>query len=81
MSRLQHRRAPTRVVIVENHQLVSDSLSALLDDQQDMMVVLGGGAAETGWAVTNAAVTVVAATRIAPQRGLSPSFTLVIVET
>ena len=46
MSRLQHRRAPTRVVIVENHQLVSDSLSALLDDQKDMMVVAQVGSVQ-----------------------------------
>ncbi|HEY0829933.1 MAG TPA: response regulator transcription factor [Candidatus Dormibacteraeota bacterium] len=30
---------PTRVVIVENHQLVSESLALLLDGQQDMEVV------------------------------------------
>src|SRR2546429_7105726 len=32
-------RGPTRVVIVENHQLVSESLSLLLDGQKDMEVV------------------------------------------
>lgn len=33
------RRGPIRVIIVENHQLVSESLSLLLDGQQDMEVV------------------------------------------
>lgn len=31
--------APIRVVIVENHQLVSESLGLLLDSQEDMEVV------------------------------------------
>src|SRR2546429_6861229 len=50
MSQLKVRRLPpvtrvavngqaTRVVIVENHQLVSESLSLLLDGQKDMEVV------------------------------------------
>jgi NarL family two-component system response regulator LiaR len=32
-------RLPIRVIIVENHQLVSESLGLLLDGQQDMVVV------------------------------------------
>jgi len=38
-SLLEDDRAPIRVVIVENHQLVSESLGLLLDGQKDMEVV------------------------------------------
>jgi DNA-binding NarL/FixJ family response regulator len=38
-SLLDEARAPIRVVIVENHQLVSESLGLLLDGQKDMEVV------------------------------------------
>ena len=37
--RTVERGQPTRVIIVENHQLVSESLGMLLDAQQDMVVV------------------------------------------
>jgi DNA-binding NarL/FixJ family response regulator len=37
--RLIDDASPTRVIIVENHQLVSESLGLLLDAQEDMQVV------------------------------------------
>src|SRR5438128_11821659 len=37
--RVQRNGEPIRVVIVENHQLVSESLGLLLDEQRDMSVV------------------------------------------
>jgi DNA-binding NarL/FixJ family response regulator len=36
---MSHNGGPIRVVIVENHQLVSESLSLLLDGEKDMEVV------------------------------------------
>jgi DNA-binding NarL/FixJ family response regulator len=36
---MSHNGGPIRVVIVENHQLVSDSLGLLLDGEEDMEVV------------------------------------------
>src|SRR4029077_15039550 len=35
----ENEGAPIRIVIVENHQLVSESLGLLLDGQEDMEVV------------------------------------------
>jgi DNA-binding NarL/FixJ family response regulator len=45
-------RPPIRVVIVENHQLVSDSLSQLLDSQPDMRVVARAGSVEEAAAIS-----------------------------
>lgn len=39
LTRVDGHRRPIRVIIVENHQLVSESLGMLLDGQPDMLVV------------------------------------------